>query len=269
MNDNASARAVEAPATTAHRARRNGRWFFFGAALAMLAAVLAGFSSSFYLKGIVVSRAPAPPLAAYQVAHGVVMTAWYLLFAVQTLLVATERTARHRRLGTFGVALAPAVVLTGGYVSLTFPAHATGMGVPPDQMPAVLGTAIANLVLLAWFSAFVAAAVLLRRRREWHARLMFWSFFITLTPAFANGPGNGARLLGPLAETYLPGWPVAPILFAAAWAGLLALDWRTRRRIHPATLVCPVLVLAGVATIIAAVTALNTPATLEVFLRLG
>jgi hypothetical protein len=269
MTDIATIQAGEPGRPPTLATRRTGRWFFFGAALAMLAIVLAGFSSTFYLKGIVVSRAPAPPLATYQVLHGLVMTAWYLLFTVQTFLVAAGRTAWHRRLGAAGLVLAPAVVLTGGYVSLTFPAHAAGLGVAPGEMPAVLGTALANVVLLTWFAGFVAAAVRLRRRREWHGRLMFWSFFITLSPAFANGPGNGARLLGPLAETWLPGWPVVPLLFATAWAALLALDWRTRLRIHPATWVCPVLVLAGVLAIIAVVTAFNTPATLELFLRLA
>jgi hypothetical protein len=269
MNDAGVVPAAGFVPQQASRASRRGRWFFVGAALAMLAIVLAGFSSTFYLRGIVVSRAPAQPLAGYQVLHGLAMTAWYLLFVAQTFLVATGRTAWHRRLGLAVAGLAPAVVLTGGYVSLTFPAHAAGLGVPADQMAAVLGTALANVVLLTWFSGFVAAAVLLRRRREWHARLMFWSFFITISPALANGAGNGARLLGPLAETYLPGWPTAPLLFAVAWAGLLVLDWRTRRRIHAATLVCPALVLAGVVVIVAVVTAFNTPETLEVFLRLS
>lgn len=151
-----------------------GQWFFFAVSLAMLAIVLTGFSSTFYLKGIVVSRAPALPLEGYLILHGCVMTAWYLLFSVQTLFVAIGHTAHHPRLGVVGVVLAAAVVLTGGYVSLAFPAHLAELGVPNAEVfEQGLGTALANMVMLGWFSGFVAAAVLLRRRRAWHGRLMF------------------------------------------------------------------------------------------------
>lgn len=265
MNDVAAA-ALEVHDPSARARRRNRNWFYFGAALAMLALVLAGFSSSFYLRGIVVSRAPAPAPEAYLLVHGSVMTAWYLLFVVQTFLVATWRTAQHRRLGVLGVVLAVGVVLTGAYVSISFPAHLAELGLPPDQVMGIgLGTAIGNLSMLIWFSGFVAAAVLLRRRREWHRSLMFWSFFMTLPPAFGDGPNNGARLLGPI----LPGEIALPILTAIAWASLLVLDWRMRTRIHPATLVCPVLVLVSVVTNIAAGVTFSTPATLTLFLRMG
>lgn len=254
-------------------AKRMPRWqerrFFLLAAVAMLLFVLAGFSSSFYLRGIVVSRASAPAPEPYLIIHGGVMTAWYVLFVVQSYLIARGRSVEHRMLGTLGAFVAAAVALTGAYVSARFPSHLAALGLPSDQVMQVgLVTAIANLVILTWFIAFVTAAILLRRHREWHGRLMLWSYFITLPPAFANGPDDGARLLGPMVETYLPGWPVVPLLFALLWASMLAVEWRARKRIHPATLVCPFLVLASVGTIIAAMSAFSTPATLALFLKI-
>ena len=41
-------------------AGRRGRYFFFGAALVMLATVLAGFSPTFYLRSYVVAEVPPP-----------------------------------------------------------------------------------------------------------------------------------------------------------------------------------------------------------------
>jgi hypothetical protein len=59
-----------------------------------------------------------PPLPALLHVHGVIMSAWCVLFFVQTYLVATHRVRVHRRLGIFGAVLAFLVVAVGTYATV-------------------------------------------------------------------------------------------------------------------------------------------------------
>src|SRR3954470_15833926 len=72
--------------------------------------VLAGFARTYYLKSLF--GTPALPGLLVHV-HGIVMTAWVLLFVAQVWLVAARRTRLHQRLGVLGALLAALVVLVG------------------------------------------------------------------------------------------------------------------------------------------------------------
>jgi hypothetical protein len=84
-----------------------GRRFYWWAALACGLIAVGGFAQSYYLKTLF--ETPALPTALHL--HGIIMSAWCLLFAVQTLLVATHRVQVHRRLGIFGAVIAVLVVV--------------------------------------------------------------------------------------------------------------------------------------------------------------
>jgi hypothetical protein len=45
--------------------------------------------------------------------HGLVFTSWVLLFLAQTILVATDRTDLHRKLGAGGAVLAALLLIMG------------------------------------------------------------------------------------------------------------------------------------------------------------
>jgi len=235
----ATAEDFARPAKAAKRAGRKGRYFFLGAALLMLAGALLSFSSTFYLRGIVLPPRPPLPIRGYLILHGMVMTSWYTLFAVQAFLVGSGRPKLHRRLGVAGAILAACVVLTGGYAAWKLPAHILAVaGLPLSQQIQfhVHEIVIGDLAMLPFFAGLVTAAILLRRRREWHGRLMYWAFVITLGPLFGGG---GTRMLTPALEMVLPtGWQYFVIAtLAVAPAALLVHDLRVRRRVHPATLV--------------------------------
>jgi hypothetical protein len=81
------------------------RRFFTGMALAILATVLVGFSRSFFLRPLYPEwQSPSEPIF---YVHGMVFTAWIVLFVVQTALVASGHTELHRKIG-------PALNLFGG-----------------------------------------------------------------------------------------------------------------------------------------------------------
>lgn len=79
------------------------------AALAIVAIVFAGFARTYYLKVLF----DTPTLSTQLHVHGVVMTLWFALFALQVGLIATRRVNLHRRVGVVGVLLAALVVVMG------------------------------------------------------------------------------------------------------------------------------------------------------------
>jgi hypothetical protein len=207
-------------------------YFFLSAAVLMAALVFAGFSRTFYLR-LLVPEGGRLPLSPYLYVHGAVMTAWYALFATQAFLVASGRVSLHRRIGVAGAVLAAAVVATGAYASLRMPGHFAALGAPPEVVYGLGGgIMIGNLLRLVLFAGLFIAAVWLRRRSQWHGRLMFWSFLLTLDPAFGGG---GTRPLGPLIGA-LAGPALTHFLpLIVGFVALAAHDWLAARRVHAAT----------------------------------
>ena len=89
--------------------RRVQHWFYIAVGLLVILLNIAGFGPSL-LDGSMRNSRP----SSLVVIHGVVASAWLLLFLAQATLVATGRTGIHRRLG----AIAPA--LTVVMIVLTF-----------------------------------------------------------------------------------------------------------------------------------------------------
>jgi hypothetical protein len=71
--------------------------------------VFVGFSRTYYLHSLF----KMPKLSTFLHVHGAVMTGWIVLFAVQTFLIASNRTRVHRTLGVFGAGYAVLVVVMG------------------------------------------------------------------------------------------------------------------------------------------------------------
>lgn len=196
------------------------RLFFGGMAFAMLAVVFAGFSRSFFLR----PWFPDHPAAAEAIffVHGGVFFAWMVLLTVQTSLIAGGRAALHRRIGPFGALLAAAMVALGiqaALVAATRPTGFTGVPIPPLQFLAV---PLFDVVL---FAAFVGLAIARRRDAPSHKRWMLLATVNLVAAAVARLPG--VLPLGPLAFFGLADLFIVAL---AVW------DWRTRGRLHPATL---------------------------------
>ena len=219
---------VERPVSVGRRRR-----FFVVAAALLLLIVFLGFAPTFYLRGVIRDRA-ALPLPRYLYVHGAVMTAWHLLFLVQTMLVVSNRTSVHRRLGIIGGVLAIGVVGLGVYVTLNMVSRLTALGLTPSQLEQmhIEFIVIGNLFQLVAFGGLATAAIMLRARPQAHRRLMFWAFVLTLGQALTSN-----RMLGEFLQSRLPPW--LPALFLVPVISLIALathDWSTSRRVHPATL---------------------------------
>lgn len=168
------------PATPPRAARR--RLFFPAMALLLAAAVVAGFWNTLY--------APAQPLRPYLLLHGIAVSAWFALFAVQTLLVASGRTALHRKLGLLGLCLAVVVVATALYTLAQMPENWRRDGIDIQARRGLLGLVLwGDLGALVAFATLLGVAVHQRRRPDAHRRLMLLAMFSIISPALIRVAG--------------------------------------------------------------------------------
>lgn len=170
------------------------RRFYLGSALVFLALVFWTFARTFYLKSLF--DTPALPLLLH--VHGAVMSGWVVLLVVQSSLIAAHRVQWHRRVGVFGAIWAVLVVILGSITTV----HAAAREVHAHSKMAgefvtVMGLDLLQMLL---FAGYVAFAVWLRRRSDYHKRLMLLTVGCLLPDALARLPGgfmsDGLILLG-------------------------------------------------------------------------
>ncbi len=208
-----SAKAVETEAWDADAG------FYLTMVLVSAAIIFVGFAPSFYLKSLI--HAP-PPLTQLTIAHGIVFTAWILLFITQVALIARKQPILHRQLGILGA------VLYGSVASLGLLTAITGgrLGHAPPEAPAPLAFMALGLFTIVAALALVVMALWNRRRSDWHKRLMLASLFMM------TGPGTGriAIPLGFATQEVAVGFFVTYLLLTVA----ILYDYRVHRHVHQA-----------------------------------
>jgi hypothetical protein len=205
------------PGRVAHE-RSSDHRFFTGMALASALTVFIGFARTYYLRSVF--DGPAVPTALVHL-HGLVFTAWVVLFVSQTSLVAAGRTDVHRRLGVVGAGLVVLLVVVGWLTAIA----AARRGVTPPGGPPPLQFLSVPLGTLLAFAVLVVAGLVNRRQRETHKRLMLLATIALLTPAIARF------------RFVLPGGPLLAILNTTLFVLVcLAWDRAAHGRIHRAFL---------------------------------
>ena len=224
------------PISAGREAWDAGAGFYLSMVLISAGLIVLGFLPSFYLKSVI--RAPTPPLTLLTVTHGVVFTAWLALFVGQASLIAARRPAPHRQLGMLGAILFGAMISLGVSTAIT----AGRLGHAPPAAPPALQFMALPLISMAAAALMVATALWMRRRADWHKRLMLASLFAM------TGPGVHRLMVGAgLAERGITiVFVVTYLLLGAA----MIRDWRAIRRIHPAYhLAATVIVALNVLTV--------------------
>ncbi len=191
--------------------------FFTGGAILMALLVAGGFGLS-----LAMGRSSfAVPWFVH--VHAFFFFGWTMLYLGQTLLVGTGRVALHRRLGWLAAGWLPAMVLVGLFVTV----EAARLGhIPFFFQPAYF--VVLNPLTLLTFAGLAGAAIALRRRSEWHRRLMFCAMALIIGPGIARL--MPLPLLIPFAGEAVFG---AIVLFPLV--GIVR-DLRARGRVHPAWL---------------------------------
>jgi hypothetical protein len=193
------------------------RRFFMIMAMVIALVVFVGFAPTYYLRAFY----HADPLPSLFRVHGLVFSAWIVLFVVQTALVSARRTDIHRRLGVLGAALALVMLVMGYLVAIAAARRGfSAAGLPPPLV--FLAVPFFDLVA---FATLVGSALYLRQTPAAHKRLMLLATIAVLTAAIARLPY--VLPLGPLAFFGLTDL----LIFAA-----MAYDRWTRGRVHPALL---------------------------------
>ena len=209
---------VGGPAAAGHPAlRRRGRdhVFFTSMAIALAVVTFVGFAPSYYLRFYFGGE----ELTRLVHVHGMVSTAWIVLFLTQTSLVTAGRVGLHRRLGVAGAVLLLVVPPVGFITAIEGARH----GVTPPGGPPPLAFLAIPLGTIFSFTALAAAALYYRRRPETHKRLMLLATIAMVIPALAR-----MRWLGH------GGPPVAiggSLVFLAVCLGY---DRIANGRVHPA-----------------------------------
>ncbi|HEY7809719.1 MAG TPA: hypothetical protein VIA98_05010 [Allosphingosinicella sp.] len=211
-------------ATQAQGGTRIGRGFmadqdFFTRFTIVLALfILFGFVQ-FSLRGFVDVRNA--PLMTHL--HGAIMVGWLGLAVAQNLLVHRAQLALHRKLGWAAAILVFAIALIGPIVGVS--ALEGHRGPPFFSAPYFLAlTTIEPLV----FAATVVWAITLRRKTEWHRRLMLGSLAVLLEPAL--GRLLPMPLMGPWGSWTIVALQLLTLLLLARH------DRKVLGKVHPATL---------------------------------
>jgi len=196
------------PAATTKVPMAAARYFYSGAALGLAALTFWGFES-FYLHGTAPEgEAIRAPIRTLVVVHGVVMTAWMLVFVLQPQLIARRKYTIHMRVGKIGATLAAIAVVLGSFVAvesarLNMPDTMT-WGLDPRQFLTF------TLVPIWMFGLLVFIAVANRNHPDIHRPMMLTAVLAAMPPPFFR--------IAPLTALFidsLPGrvfGPFAPVL---------------------------------------------------------
>lgn len=201
-------------------------------AVVAFAIVFAGFARTFFLRFLFASHS----MPLYLYVHGLLFSAWFALFFIQTRLVASGRVDLHRRVGMLAAGLAGVAIPVAVGVAIhagkrAYGTHSKPFSIEAQPMALDLGACLA-------FAVFVGLALYLRRRSDVHKRLVLLGSCSILLPALGRIPGffSIGGLWGLVGFTEI--MPLAFILYdtvrcrrlhpAFAWGGLgVVLSWPT------------------------------------------
>ena len=170
--------------------------------------------------------------------HGLLFSAWTLFFLSQAAFIAGGRYQKHRAWGLGGIALATAMIFTGAAVAIGGYQQRIANGFGEAGGPFL----IVPLSALVLFAGFVTAAILNRRRSDWHKRFMLIGtaallnaaiarFFFLASAGFGPGLRPGLGPPRPVESALLPAFLADAVIILA-----VLFDWGHRGRVHPAYL---------------------------------
>jgi hypothetical protein len=194
------------------------RVFFFYMAVAIAVTAAAGFVR-FLLLGHSTFHSPW-----WVHLHGISMMGWLAIYLLQNGLVARGNLALHRQLGVLAAAWSVWVLA----MSLMVLAFNTSTGRSPPFFSAEYLIAMDMCTVLA-FLALTWAGIALRRRADWHKRLILGGTILIIAPGLGRFVPDS--MLGD--STTYQIFPVHLAFFLVA----ITYDLRSRRLIHPAYLV--------------------------------
>jgi len=203
--------------TTVTSTRVAPRRIYLAIGVLMLAIAIAGFWPSYYGQ-ILPGTLRQPPVIHL---HAAVFLGWLFIVIAQAWLAATGRITLHRRLGRFLFIYGVLVIFVGWFLVLVLFAERVHAG----EVTQARNQLFVPFTDMLFFAPVLFAAWALRRRSEFHKRLIIVATTVLLIAA-------AHRFIGVHIGRPPPLWPVmtvwlAPILVA------MGHDLVTRRIVHP------------------------------------
>jgi hypothetical protein len=174
------------------------------------------------------------PIAWVLNVHGALMGMWLALFLTQAILASNGRLALHRKVGAFGIVLGfpvwASMVLVEMRRKVVYP-------LDPDFSEAY-DLDLPGIYVYTTFLVFFICAIYQRRRLlDWHKRFMLFATFVALQAA------EQRNLWLP---RFAPGyWTDVIYLDCFLLVPLVAYDYLSAKRLHPATIVASCLLLGA------------------------
>lgn len=213
---------------TTRRARvHTDRYFFPAVCLLILVIVWLGFSKTYYAAGLIHAPLPAPIIHV----HAVVFTLWLLTLVAQTALVSVRRVKLHMTLGLWGFGLAAVMPIVGVLAATNSLRRDMS---PPGSGLSALTFYIVPLSAILVFCILAGFAYSLRRRPDFHKRLIMLATFVLLDAAFGRWPYTLGIGGSPLDQT---------LLVMALPALLVVYDLFSLHKVHRATWMGVLLIL--------------------------
>lgn len=158
------------------------RLFFTALAATMFMAVVIGFGRTYYLRAFIPPPEfikPATPLVHL---HGLLFSAWIVLFMVQTSLVAAGRRDLHMKLGLTGLPVVLSMIVVGTWAALR---QVDRLAIPLNP----LSWLAVPMLAVVGFGVLFLLALALRYKPAAHKRLMVLGMAAMIGAAFARMPG--------------------------------------------------------------------------------
>lgn len=187
-------------------------------ALVISASIIYGFAQTIDA-GIIHPPFPRPWILYF---HAIVFTTWLAIFITQTALIRSHNVRLHRTLGTFTLALGALIPIVALAVSLTMDRLNIQHNVMHD--PQFLAIQLNDIV---GFSVLFALAAWLRRKPEYHRRLMFLAICYLTDAGFGRWP-----MFGPVfARSATLGFAVTYLVVDSLVLCGIARDWIVDRKV--------------------------------------
>jgi hypothetical protein len=202
--------------TTPSRKSSTDHAFSIAVTGCFIALVFWTFARSYYLREFFNTASLAPLVQV----HGAVMTGWVVLLAAQSGLAGVGQIRWHRNLGWMGAVWALLVIVLGSATTLAASAREVHQHTRFAQIQVtVTGLELVQMIL---FAGLVVAAITLRRRPDYHKRLMLLTIACFLPSALARLPVD-------FIDNRLILWLVDALVLTC-----VGIDWWRKHRLHPA-----------------------------------
>ncbi|UWZ83407.1 hypothetical protein [Occallatibacter riparius] len=164
---------------------RIDRFFYSGSAAVFLLLLLAGFHPFFLHRTHFDGSAIDPSIFWIVAVHGIAITAWFVLFLAQSLLIAVRNRKLHMTLGWSAIAVGIAVAGSGTLVAVRSVQLTPGFVFFNMEYPRFL---LAMFMEMAMFTAFLTTGIVMRKKPGIHRPMMLLTGLAILPGATARVP---------------------------------------------------------------------------------